>query len=265
MRSSWLALLLLVGCGRTPAPSTAGLSVPETDLASLVSALDSEDDRVRKDAASRLRRKGEAALGELEKAKGGKNASLAAASRRVSDAIEDDLTDREREADDRFVILTPPAEPEGTWVLVAWGRLAATGASEDAVLEAAPGARHRYLWRMGERIADSRIELGSFSAGDYGQAVLEALGRAPMAGRPDREDWAVLDGSTPEDWKDAAVALPKKEARRMGLARFEIPGVVTVQSRMGAGPLARVRRARALARSADGAKTLDVTAWILED
>ena len=266
MRAALLLLLLAVtGCGSAPAAPTAGLSVPDCDLGGLVGALGSEDARVRQDASARLRARGEAALPELEKAKGGKDASLAAQARRLSERIEQDLTDREREADDRAVQAGLPAAAPGTWLLVANGRLAATGPSEKSVREAAPGARHRYLWRSGEAVKDSRAELGSLRAGDFGRAVLEALGRSPRVGLQGREDWAVLDGATPQDWPEAAAALSAGDVRRIGLCRFEIPGTVAVRSRVGAGILARARRARALARSADGSKSLDVTVWILED
>ena len=262
-----LALLALApGCGRVEAPPTLGLSIPDLDLPGLVQALGSEDPRVRQDAGSRLRAKGEASLPVLKKAGTGKDASLAAQARRVSETIEEDLIGREREADDRFLEKGLPKLPEGTWAMVAQGRLAATGATRDAALDAGESlpARHRYLWKAGEPVAKLRAELSSLRAGDFGMPVLEALGRAPLVGLPGREDWAVLEGSAPEDWKEASVALGSRDALQLGLQRFEFPGIVTVRSRVGAGVLTRARRARAEARSADGSKRMDVTVWILE-
>lgn len=260
MRPALLLVALLPGCARAPA-----VSVPEADLGALVRALGSEDARVRQDATARLRARGEAALPELERAKGGTDASLAAQARRVSEGIQTDLTDREREADDRFLLSTPPELPEGTWIAVANGRLAASGPSEEAVLDAAPSARHRYLWRSGEDLSHRKTELGSLAPGDYGLPVLEALGRGPLVGLARSEDWAALGGSAPEGWDEAAAAVSGRDARRLGLPRFELPGTVSVRSRVGAGLLWKARRARALARASDGSKTLEVTVWILED
>jgi hypothetical protein len=264
-----LLLLGLLGCGAVPSGHVAyERSVPlsSADLEARVRDLDSEDSAVRHRAARDLRAGGEEALPLLEQAARGKSPSAHRA-RRLAERILSDLVASGRARNDAYLASRKAPLPEGVWMLVADGRLAATGPSRAEVLASGKtdGARHRYLWRSGEPVAPRTVELGALGLGDAGAPVVSALGGSPDAfAALDADAWFPLAGGIPEDWKDAAVAVSEPEALRLGLAAYEIPGSVTVRSRVGAGVLAVAHRARGLVRK-NGGMPHEVEIWIIPE
>ncbi len=261
-----LPLLLLCGCGAVPSGQvSAEKTVPlPAGLEAWVRDLDSEDVSVRHRASRELRAAGEDALPLLERSAGG-TSPLAARARRLADRILAELVAAERARNDAYLASRKASLPEGLWVLVAQGRLAATGPSRADVLAGGEtgGARHRYLWRVGDPVASRTVELGTLVAGDAGALAVSALGGKPEAfAAPDAVTWLPLSGGAPEDWKDAAVAVSESEALRLGLAAYEIPGPVTVRSRMGAGIITVAHRAHGLVRKSGGMPR-EVEIWII--
>ena len=264
-----LLLLGLWGCGAVPSGQVAyERSVPlaAADLEARVRDLDSEDPAARHQAARELRTAGEEALPLLEKTAGGKS-PLASRARRLADRILSDLVSSGRARNDAYLASRKAPLPEGVWMLVADGRLAATGPSRADALASGEmaRARHRYLWRSGDPVAPRTVELGALGLGDAGVPVVTALGGKPDAvAAPDGAAWLPLSGGVSEDWKEMSVIVSESEALRLGLAAYELPGLVTIRSRMGAGVLALGHRAHGLARR-DGGMPHEVEVWIIQN
>ena len=266
------ALLLAPGCGRATvrAPSGPSAPAPAALLEGWVGDLGSPGAEDRSRAAGRLRAEGERSLPLLEKAAAGTGVGASRA-RLLLSRIVADLTEAERKADEAYLASEAGAValaslPRGSWVLVAGGKLAASGATREAALslDRTPSARHRFLWRLGEPAADRVVEMSSLSAGDLGAAARRALGDGEIVlGVPDGGTEARMPGSGAEDWPDCAVALAEPEALRLGLARWSIPGRIEARSRLGAGRIAGAWRARVWARSADSNRSCDIEVWVI--
>lgn len=279
LRHARFALLLLTfflplaGCGASVSGSGTVTLAPTFQIekaADRVMELDHEDPGVRRRATETLERLGEAALPDLERALVEGAPGVARRAGLLRERILQRLEAAARAENDAFLAAEGSrlaALPHGTWVLVAGGRLAATGASRQAVLvegEAAfPGARHRYLWRAGDPIAARTVELGALVPGDVGHALAESLGGKPeRLSAPEGRTRIPFPGVVLSEWTDEAVALSEGQARVLGLARCEIPGPVTLRSRLGAGVMGLARRARVEVHAASG-PPVEAEAWVL--
>lgn len=250
MRRIPFLALLLCGCGaQTPEAPAAKPPSDQDRLEALLQAPDSD-------------------LSPCEKALPGLEAGEPR-DKRLARKIRAALIRRDREADAAFVSGSPQiaALPEGAWAVVAKGQLAGSGASREEALAKAgsPGGLwHRYVWKQGEPARDATVERGSLSPGDVGEP-LRALGRPLRIRRPSSGDAeALLSGGAPEDFPELAVVLGDPEALRLGLNLHEIPGRLTVRSRMGAGVLCEAWRASALALGPSGEER-EVLAWVVPE
>ena len=145
---------------------------------------------------------------------------------------------------------------KGEWALIAGGKLVGTGKTLDDVSERAPEAKHRFLFKVGGE-GDEETQITTWYGPRFsGTALPMALGFEFRLGPGWRRGEETLPRSTAEPFPRTpvevrapgakgetldvfigtvgpALVLTPDDFDRLGLARSEVPGTLTVKTMMG--------------------------------